>query len=256
VSSLAGRVGIRRTRLLPRGRVDALRQVLLFAAAYGLYRLARGAVGDASALASANAAGIIGWEKSLGLFVEPGLQHWTAGAPGLLDLAAWLYVNSHFVITTAALAWIYLFRTHAYGPVRNALVIAMGIAIVGYVLVPAAPPRLVPGLGVVDPVRDLTGVDDRHGAGAFFNLYAAVPSMHVGFALMVGWPLARLVRRRAAKVAWALYPLLVTWVVLVTGNHYLLDVALGALTAGAAVLAARHLPTRVRLPFRSVEATA
>ncbi len=66
-----------------------------------------------------------------------------------------------------------------------------------------------------------------------FNPYAAVPSMHVAFALMIAWPLARLARRRVLGLLWLLYPLLITFVIVVTANHFIVDAFLGALTAGA-----------------------
>ncbi len=83
--------------------------------------------------------------------------------------------------------------------------------------------------------------------------------MHVGFAIMIGWPLARLVRPRPLKVAWALYPLLVTWVVVVTGNHFIVDAVLGALVAGVSALAAQRLFARARpgaWAFRPVQVEA
>jgi hypothetical protein len=80
---------------------------------------------------------------------------------------------------------------------------------------------------------------------ALFNPYAAVPSMHAGFALMIGLPLARLARHRAVKVFWATYPLIVTFVIVATANHFLADAFLGAVTAGLGALAARWL-ARVR----------
>jgi membrane-associated phospholipid phosphatase len=70
--------------------------------------------------------------------------------------------------------------------------------------------------------------------------------MHVCFAVMTGWPMARLVRRRAAKIAWMLYPVWITFVVVATGNHYFTDVFLGALTAGVAALLAKQLLARAR----------
>ncbi len=73
------------------------------------------------------------------------------------------------------------------------------------------------------------------------NPYAAVPSMHVAFALMIGWPLARLVRRRIVSVLWLLYPLLMTFVIVVTANHFIFDAFLGALTAGASAYGASWL---------------
>jgi hypothetical protein len=73
---------------------------------------------------------------------------------------------------------------------------------------------------------------------ALFNPYAAVPSMHAGFALMIGWPLARLVKPRWLKAFWATYPLIVTFVIVATANHFLADAFLGAVTAGLGALAA------------------
>ena len=78
------------------------------------------------------------------------------------------------------------------------------------------------------------------------NFYAAVPSMHVCFAVMIGGSMARLVRGAAGKVLWSLYPLLITFVVVATGNHFLTDVFLGALTAGVSALLAQQLLARAR----------
>jgi hypothetical protein len=91
-------------------------------------------------------------------------------------------------------------------------------------------------------VADFTGVDhDSLAVNALFNPYAAVPSMHVGFALMVGIPLARLSAVRVTRIAWMLYPLLVTFVIVATANHFLADALLGALTVAAAAWAAAWL---------------
>ena len=125
--------------------------------------------------------------------------------------------------------------------------IAMAIALVGYALYPTAPPRLLPEWGFTDTIQQFTGITVERGAGsALLNLYAAVPSMHVCFALMIGIPMSRLVRRWPAKFAWRLYPVLITFVVVATGNHYFTDVFLGALTAGVSALLADRLLARVR----------
>jgi hypothetical protein len=102
-------------------------------------------------------------------------------------------------------------------------------------MVPTAPPRFLPEWGFFDAVSDFTGVaQDSVTVNALFNPYAAVPSMHVGFALMIGIPLAKLCRHRVTRIAWALYPLLVTFVIVATANHFIVDAVLGAVTAGAA----------------------
>jgi hypothetical protein len=145
-------------------------------------------------------------------------------------------------VTVGALVYLYLFHNKSFYFVRNMFVVAMGIALVGYTLMPTAPPRFFPEWGFVDSVSDFTGVKhDSSAVNALFNPYAAVPSMHVCFSLMIGIPLARLAKRRFARVAWALYPLLVTFVIVATGNHFLADAFLGALTAVFAAYAAAWL---------------
>jgi membrane-associated phospholipid phosphatase len=128
--------------------------------------------------------------------------------------------------------------------------IAMGLALIGYALYPTAPPRLMPEWGFTDSISQFvtggTGWVDDGSTKAFMNFYAAVPSMHVCFATIVGFSMYRLTHRRPVKIAWALYPLLVTFVVVATANHYLTDVFLGALTAAVAAMMAKWLLARAR----------
>src|SRR5579862_271554 len=104
-----------------------------------------------------------------------------------MDIADWTYLNAHYFVTIGALMFIYLRRNDSFYFVRNMFMIAMAIALVGYALYPTAPPRLDPEWGFTDSIRQLTGITVENGAGsAFVNAYAAVPSMHVCFALLVG----------------------------------------------------------------------
>jgi hypothetical protein len=120
--------------------------------------------------------------------------------------------------------------------------VAMALALVGYTLFPTAPPRLLPELGFVDTITDFSQVNhDSALVKIFVNPYAAVPSMHIAFALMIAIPAMRISRHVFSKVAWALYPLLVLFVVIVTANHFWLDAAAGALVAALAALAAHRL---------------
>jgi membrane-associated phospholipid phosphatase len=232
---------------LPKGWPDAVNQLALFALADLCYETVRGIAEGNSALAFANARWIVEAEQNMGLFIEQDFQAWVMGERILIDFANFMYVNSHFIITSCALVWIYLRHNRHFYFVRNMFMVAMALALVGYLSFPTAPPRFLPELGFVDTIAYYADV--RHDSALvalFINPYAAVPSMHVAFSLMLAVPAMFLVRRPIAKVAWALYPPLVTAVVIVTGNHWWLDAAAGALVALAAALVAHYALSRVR----------
>jgi membrane-associated phospholipid phosphatase len=236
-------------RVLPHGWFDALRQVLLGAGAYTLYELVR-AVADGAGTYKpfGDATKIINLERTLHVFVEPTIQAWTTSQHWLMDIAGWTYLNAHYFVTLGAVLFIYLRRNDSFPFVRNAFMIAMAIALVGYAVYPTAPPRLMPEWGFTDTIRQLTGVtaEYNHATSALLNFYAAVPSMHVCFAVLVGWPMSRLTHHRAVRVAWLLYPVLITFVVVATGNHYFTDVFLGACTAALSWMLAGRLLARAR----------
>ena len=225
--------------VLPKGRLDLLRQIGLFCGAYWLYRLVRGLTDGRADLAFAHAREVIDLERALGLFTEPAVHTWARESSWLIDSASWMYVNSHFTITTLTLAFVYLRRNPSFYFIRNMFMVAMGIALVGYALFPTAPPRLMPEWGFTDSVANFTGVDPAtSSAGTLFNPFAAVPSMHVAFALMLAVPMASMSRRRAVKALWTGYPAVVTFVVVATANHWWFDAFTGALTAAVAAVVA------------------
>ena len=235
------------SRRLPQGRGDALRQVALFVVAYGLYRLVRGGVYDGQvAVAFENARTLVALERDIGLFFEPALQGWALGETWLVRAASLAYVKSHFVVTTAFLIWLYVAHNAAFYYVRDMFMLAIGIGLAGYAAFPTAPPRLLPEWGFTDTVAGMVGPAAVDGVEALYNPFAAVPSMHVAFALMVAIPAVMVVRRRAFKLAWAAYPWLVTFVVMVTGNHFWLDAALGAAVATVSACAAHAAAGRAR----------
>ena len=237
-------------RVLPRGWGDVARQLALVIGAYVLYQLVNGLIATGNPYKPfGDATKIINLERTLHVFVEPAIQSWALNLRPLMDAADWAYLYSHYVITTGVLVFIYFRRNQSFYFVRNMFVIAMAIALVGYAVFPTAPPALMPEWGFTDAISQFLGtphVDSNGAASAFVNIYAAVPSMHVCFAVMTGWSMARLVRSRPARIAWILYPLWITFVVVATGNHYLTDVFLGALTAGVAALLAKQLLARAR----------
>ena len=236
------------SRFLPQGWKDMLRQLMMFVGAYLLYQLVRGLIDSGSGYKPfGDATRIIDVERFLHVFAEPSIQAWALNKHLLMDVADWTYLNAHYFVTFGALVFIYLRRNDSFYFVRNTFVIAMGIALIGYWLYPTAPPRLLPEWGFTDSVSQFLGGYVDYGPGkGLLNFYAAVPSMHVCFAVMIGLPMIRLVRRWPAKVAWGLYPLWITFVVVATGNHYFTDVFLGCVTAGISALLAKQLLARAR----------
>ncbi len=233
-----------RTRLLPHGPLDLLWQLALMTFAYYAYRITRGWIDDpqGAAVAFKNARSLIHIEQSLGIFVEPSVQAWADTKPAVIDFASWMYLNAQTSVTLGALAFLYLFHNRSFYFVRNMFMVAFFIALVGYAVLPTAPPRFFPEWGFYDTVSDFVGVGhDSVAVNSLFNPYAAVPSMHIAFSLMIGVPLARLCRHRAARVAWAMYPLLILFVIVATGNHFFSDAVLGAATAGIGALVADRM---------------
>jgi hypothetical protein len=229
-------------RLFPHGVIDGVRQFLIFAGAYYGYSLIRGLADGRPEQAFQNGRHVIDLERSLHVFVEPAVQAWASGSGVLIDGASWIYINAQTTVCLSALVYLYFFRNAHFYFVRNMMVTAMVLALVGYTVFPTAPPRFFPEWGFFDSVADFTGVHaDSTAVNTLFNPYAAVPSMHVAFSLMIGWSLAQVVKWRVARVWWTCYPFVITFVIVATGNHFLTDAFLGACVAAIAALTARAL---------------
>lgn len=235
------------TAKLPQGWGDLARQIGLLVLVDIAYETVRGLADGQRAVAFANGQQIIDIERSTHTFFEPGWQSFFTQAQWLIDFANQVYMNSQFAVVVAFFFWVYFFHNDAYYFIRNMFMVSMGLALLGYAFYPTAPPRFFGEYGFVDTINDFSSVNHDSGlAKAFINPYAAVPSMHCAFASMVGLSAFRLVKHRPFKVFWLCWPLLVAWVVIVTGNHYWIDVALGWGVAAAAALVASRLLARAR----------
>jgi hypothetical protein len=239
------------TRMRTAGRLSAwlsVRHSLRIEAAgavtlYGLYELARGLVGTDTAQADAHAHRLIGLERSLHLFVEANVQRAVQTLPGLTSLLDVAYLTLHLAVTGGVLLWLHRRRPEGFPFVRTALLLASGLALVGFLLYPTAPPRLA-GVGIVDTVSGRHVDLNRGLVSSLYNPYAALPSMHVGYALIVAAGLLRHGRRLHVRALGALYPPFVLLVIVATGNHFFLDAAAGALVAGLAAALAMRLTRR------------
>jgi len=236
-----------RRRFLPRGPLDLLVQLLVIAAAYTAWRYARGAVAGGMDEAFAHARDLISVERSLHTLVEADIQGWAIDTGWAAEVARWGYANLHFKGSCLALLVIYFGYRGSFGFVRNTVIAAMAISVLGYWLYPTAPPRFLPELGL-DSATSVTGNNPLLSSPGdpLFNPFAAVPSMHVGLSMIFAWSLALLVRPRPLKAVLFAYPLLMTYVVVASGNHFWLDALFGAFAAaaaaGVAILLARLNP--------------
>jgi len=231
----------------PNGVFDAARQLALFVVAELCYETVRGIAEGKRVEAFANAAAIIDFQQATGTYFEPGLQSAALQSDLIVNAANFMYVNSHFVITTAFLVWLYFYRNPSFYFVRNMFMVAMALALVGYALVPTAPPRLLPEEGFVDTIASYADVShDSALVALFVNPFAAVPSMHMCFSLLVGLSAAALVSNPLGRFLWLCYPVLVFFTIIVTGNHFWLDAAAGAMVAAASFAVARFVLARAR----------
>jgi membrane-associated phospholipid phosphatase len=224
------------SRRLPRGWVHLGLQFALWIGFYVAYQLARGVADEGgTAAAFANGAAIIDFQRSLGSMFEVGLQDAVESSGLLIQAMSLTYWLSQFAVVGLALLWVY-FRAHEhfYG-LRNTLILGNLIGLVGYVLLPTAPPRMFPGAGFTDTLAAHSSVNHSSTLVAFSsNPYAAMPSLHALDALVVGVVMAVVVKARWAKVLWLAWAPWVWLAVMGTGNHFWLDVAAGILVAALA----------------------
>ena len=229
---------LRRTVLRPHAGPTELAAIVLL---YAVYELGRG-FGDATLQAAqANTARIVELEQSLGVFFEGAVQSWASGIPSLPTFLGLAYVTLHLGATGAMMVWLHRRHRERFALVRNALVIATGLSLVAYTVFPAAPPRLA-GLGFVDTVTAHTHVNlSSDLLGSLYNPFAAVPSMHFGYALLVGVVLVTTASNRWVRLIGALYPPFMLFDIVATGNHFVFDAAAGGLVTVVSLWAAVRL---------------
>jgi hypothetical protein len=215
---------------------------------YAVYEATRGLVAGDATVAFRHAHEVVSLERSLHVFVEAPVQHTALAVPGLIGTLGFAYLTLHLSVSGGLLLWLHRRRPTAYPFVRTTLLLATALAVIGYVVFPTAPPRLS-GVGIADTVSG-GDVDLNTGlVSSLYNPFAAVPSLHIGYALIVGASVARHASHPFTRLAALAYPPFVLLVIVATGNHFLLDAAAGAVVAGIAVLAARLLvPPQLALP--------
>jgi PAP2 superfamily protein len=230
-------------RVLPHGYLDFGRQLAIWLGFYFGYLAVRGLVDRNPARAFVNGLGVIGFEqRTFHHLWEQTAQQMADSSHLLLTAAAYTYWNSEFTAIGLTLLFVYLCRHERFAQFRNTILLANMIGLVGYVLVPTAPPWMFASYGFVD------GVNHAGGLGAMANPYAAMPSLHAADALIVGYFLFKACRHWWSKALWALWPAWVWFCVMATANHYLLDVVAGIAVALVALTTVAWLGARREQP--------
>ena len=229
-----------------RPRPALWRELLLLTVLYALYSVSRTLVGSDPTTAMANGALVLAAERAVGLDVEAAVVEWLAASTALSVVAAYAYAALHYTVTPGVLVWLWRRHPADYASARTVLLAASGVALVCYWLLPVAPPRLLsPDFPDVLALTSSFGwwgaeASAPRGLGGLTNQYAALPSMHVGWAVWCGLVVARLTPSRRVRVLALAYPVLVTVVVVATANHYLVDAVAGAaVVLGAALVVPR-----------------
>ncbi|MGN6675883.1 MAG: phosphatase PAP2 family protein [Thermomicrobiales bacterium] len=187
--------------------------------------LARGGVADATA----HAHSILNLETALHLAPEHALQVLALQHGWLLTLVNNFYLYAHLPVLIGVALWLYWLHPQAYTWLRNAFVVSALLGLAIYIWLPVAPPRFMPGF---TDTMALYGFNvDGSAAGAFYNPYAAMPSLHVGWSLLAGIAIIVCARSWWGKALGLALPVLMMLTVMMTGNHYLLDVVAGAAVA-------------------------
>jgi membrane-associated phospholipid phosphatase len=231
--------GGRRARRIAASVGSGWREALIALAAYGLYSLVKGVWGGSLEEGRRAAASLIDLEKSLGIYVEPDLQRFFVD--NHLGMPFWnaFYVVSQVVVLPLTLFLVYRYARGSYAFLRNMAILSWTAGVIWYALQPVAPPRLLAS-GFTDTVSSQTFFQlDSEFIRAFYNPVAAMPSLHVGMAPVVAWALIKLTPWVWSKALGVAYPLLVATSIVVTGNHFILDIAGGlAVVLPAAALSA------------------
>ncbi|MBQ1161211.1 phosphatase PAP2 family protein [Streptomyces sp. A73] len=228
-------------------RPNLMLELLLIRVGYWAYSYVRGHAPDSRSLAEGHGDQILTVESFLHIDMEHSLNKLAARTEWLRDACDTYYTTFHFLVPIALLGWLYVRRVPLYRSARTALSFATLLGLVGFWLYPLAPPRLMPGLGYIDTAhgpQDLSNPD--FGAlTQLSNQYAAMPSLHVGWSLWCAVVVFLITRNRWLRALGALYPLLTTFVVMATANHYLLDAVGGVAVVAAGFLGQRWL-ARIR----------
>ncbi|MFZ2036722.1 MAG: phosphatase PAP2 family protein [Dehalococcoidales bacterium] len=209
-----------------------IREITLFLVVYTAYSLTQDALPDRQLLAFHNTYNVIDFERRLKIFWELSIQSWFLRSDVLVQLANALYTLLFFPVLISFGVWAYKYHRQQYLIARNAIFISAVIAFPCFAFYPVAPPRLLSNLGFVDTLATYMNLKTSSMPTQMVNQYAAMPSLHMAWTLLVGIATIRIAKTWWLKVVGILLPLLMFVTIVATANHFILDAIVGAAIAG------------------------
>lgn len=203
----------------------------------------RGLTAGSPQTAQEHAEDIIALERALGIYHEPWVQEYVVPSDAVSTLFNWVYIWGHWPVIAVTFLWLALRHRTIYLRLRNGMLVSGGLGLLVYTTYPVSPPRLA-GLGLVDTVTERSSAYRILQPPAFVNQYAAMPSLHVGWDLLVGLAVISAAGAVWLRVLGRLMPVLMAVATVATANHYLLDVVGGVLFALAGLWAALLIEQR------------
>jgi hypothetical protein len=224
-----------------------LREAALVTGAILAYFTIRNVTAGAPAEAFANGDRIVDFERWLDIDWEDGVQGAIAGRDGLVTFANWIYIWGHWPVILFTAVALHAWRRDSYYLLRNTLFISGGIGFLFFAFLPVAPPRLLE-MGLVDTVSDQSHAYRALQPPGLTNQYASFPSLHVGWNLAVGIVLFLTTTHLAVRAFAVLSPLAMTFAVVATANHFIVDVAGGAAVVLVGLAGAHIIEKRRAVP--------
>jgi PAP2 superfamily protein/glycosyl transferase family 87 len=219
----------------PLSRPNVMLELLLIRVGFWIYSYVRGLAPDERGTAEGHGRMVFAVESALRIDIEHWLNQLTAHTGWLRAVCDVYYQTFHYLVPVTLLAVLFWRRPAEYRRVRTALSWTTLLALIGFWLFPLAPPRLMPGLGFIDTAHGPQNLahPDYGPLTALSNQYAAMPSLHVGWALWCAVVVIRMTPNLWVRALGVLYPLCTTFVVIGTANHYVLDAVGGVIVVAA-----------------------
>lgn len=226
--AIQNRVVTRTSELLRR---TGVLEIAITVGAYFIYSIVRTLGADQRLEARQRALDLVEWERRLGIFWEGQMQSWILGNETVVKVFNAIYTYGHFPLIYAVGIWLFLWHRGRYVLFRNAFLISGGIGLICFLLLPTAPPRLLPGVDrMADTLRMFSPINYQE-SGAFVNNYAAMPSLHIAWNVLLAIGIFTTVRNPFVRGAACLMPVIMSITVIVTGNHFIVDIVAGAVVA-------------------------